>query len=95
MNFERFTQRSREAVDRAQRLAREHAHQELRPEHLLAALAAEEGGTVQAVLQKLGVRPADLAAHAAFFNGVKVQGAPSAEALNFIVDQFLANKKTP
>jgi len=65
MNFERFTQRSREAVDRAQRLAREHAHQELRPEHLLAALAAEEGGTVQAVLQKLGVRPADLAAHAA------------------------------
>ncbi len=65
MNFERFTQKSREAVDRAQRLAREHAHQELRPEHLLAALAAEEGGTVQAVLQKLGVRPADLAAHAA------------------------------
>lgn len=29
-----------------------------------------------------------------FFNGVKVQGAPSAEALNFIVDQFLENAKT-
>lgn len=30
-----------------------------------------------------------------FFNGVKVQGAPSAEALNFIADQFLENVKTP
>jgi protein-disulfide isomerase len=29
-----------------------------------------------------------------FFNGVKVQGAPSAEALNYIVDQFLENAKT-
>ncbi len=29
-----------------------------------------------------------------FFNGVKVQGAPSAEALNFIVDQFLENAKS-
>ncbi len=29
-----------------------------------------------------------------FFNGVKVQGAPSAEALNFIVDRFVENART-
>lgn len=29
-----------------------------------------------------------------FFNGVKVQGAPSAEALNFIVDRFVESAKT-
>ena len=64
MDIERYTQRSREAVDRAQRVAREHGHQELRPEHLLVALLAEEGGTVQAVLQKLGVQQATIGAHA-------------------------------
>ncbi len=64
MNFDRYTQKSREAVERAQRSARELGHQELRPEHLLAALLAEEGGTVQAVLNKLGVRTATLGAYA-------------------------------
>ena len=64
MNLEHYTQKSREAVDRAQRIAREHGHQELRPEHLLAALLAEEGGTVQAVLAKLGVARPALVAHA-------------------------------
>jgi ATP-dependent Clp protease ATP-binding subunit ClpB len=64
VNLDRYTQRSKEAVDRAQRVARELAHQELRPEHLLAALLAEEGGTVQAVLQKLGVQPATIGAYA-------------------------------
>ena len=63
MNVERLTQRSREALDRAQKIAREHGHQELRPEHLLAGLLGEEAGTVRAVLQKLGVQPASLAAH--------------------------------
>jgi len=55
MNIDRFTVRSREALERAQRIARDRSHQELRPEHLLAALLADEGGTVTAVLQKLGV----------------------------------------
>ena len=34
MNTDRFTVKSREAIDRAQRLARDRSHQELRPEHL-------------------------------------------------------------
>jgi ATP-dependent Clp protease ATP-binding subunit ClpB len=63
MNPDRYTVKSREAVDRAQRIARDHSHQELQPEHLLAALLQEEpGGTVQALLAKLGVQGTALAA---------------------------------
>src|SRR5260221_5618316 len=61
MDLERFTVKSREALERAQRIGRDHSHQELRPEHLLAALLDERGGTVAAVLQKLGVDAAALA----------------------------------
>ena len=61
MNADRFTIMSREALERAQRIARDRSHQELRPEHLLASLLAETGGTISAVLQKLGVDGAALA----------------------------------
>ncbi len=60
MNPERYTVKSREAIERAQRIARERSHQELQPEHLLAALLQEQGGTTQALLAKLGVQPATL-----------------------------------
>jgi ATP-dependent Clp protease ATP-binding subunit ClpB len=76
MNIERFTIRSREALERAQRVARDRSHQELRPEHLLAALLAEEGGTITGVLQKLGVSPPTLAraSDAALASLPRVQG---------------------
>jgi ATP-dependent Clp protease ATP-binding subunit ClpB len=61
VDLEKYTVKSREALERAQRLARDRSHQELRPEHLLAALLEERGGTVAAVLQKLGVDAASLA----------------------------------
>jgi ATP-dependent Clp protease ATP-binding subunit ClpB len=57
MNPERYTVKSREAIERAQKIARERSHQELAPEHLLASLLQEQGGTMQAVLAKLGVQP--------------------------------------
>ena len=55
MDLDRYTVKSREALERLQRVARDRSHQELRPEHLLAALLDERDGTVSAVLQKLGV----------------------------------------
>ena len=61
MNPDRFTIKSQEALERAQRLASERSHQELRPEHLLAALLDDAGGTVVAVLEKLGVQREPLA----------------------------------
>ena len=58
MDLDRYTVKSREALERLQRVARDRSHQELKPEHLLAALLAERDGTVGAVLQKLGVNSA-------------------------------------
>ena len=60
MDPDRYTVKSREALERLQRLARDRSHQELRPEHLLAALLDEREGTIAAVLQKLGVNRAAL-----------------------------------
>jgi ATP-dependent Clp protease ATP-binding subunit ClpB len=76
MDFERFTVRSREALERAQRIARDRSHQELRPEHLLAALLTDDGGTVGGVFQKLGVSVPSLtaASDAALSKLPRVQG---------------------
>ncbi len=56
MQFDRYTVKSQEALERAQRTARESGSPELTPEHLLAALVAEPEGTIAAVLEKLGVQ---------------------------------------
>ena len=56
MNLDRFTVKSQEALERAQRLAREGGHPELTGVHLLAALLGEAESPVAAVLEKLGAR---------------------------------------
>src|SRR5216117_111160 len=55
MQIDRYTVKSQEALERAQRLARDGSHSELQPEHLFAALLEDREGTVAAVLSKLGV----------------------------------------
>jgi ATP-dependent Clp protease ATP-binding subunit ClpB len=64
MRLDRFTVKSQEALEHAQRVARDHGHQQLEPEHLLAALLEEPQGTVAAVLEKLGVPREPLLAQA-------------------------------
>jgi len=64
MQGDRYTVKSQEALERAQRLAREHGHQELNPEHLLVALLHETDGTVAALLSKLGAARETLLARA-------------------------------
>lgn len=44
MNLDRYTVKSQEALERAQRIARERGHPELSAEHLLAAFLAEPEG---------------------------------------------------
>ena len=53
MNRERFTQKSREALEQAQTLARERSHQELDSDHLLLALVEQQDGLTPDLLQKL------------------------------------------
>ena len=62
MRLDRYTVRSQESLELAQKLARDRAHPELAPEHLLAALLSDAGGTIAAVLEKLGVQRESLAA---------------------------------
>src|ERR1700730_12598572 len=54
MNIEHFTEKAREAINDAARVAREHNHNQVEVEHLLAALLAQEGGVVQQVIAKVG-----------------------------------------
>jgi ATP-dependent Clp protease ATP-binding subunit ClpB len=76
MHLDRYTVKSQEALERAQRAARDQGHPELTPEHLLAALLSEPEGTVAAVLQKLGVarEPLAEATRAALERLPRVQG---------------------
>jgi ATP-dependent Clp protease ATP-binding subunit ClpB len=58
MQPDRFTIKSQEALQAAQRLADERHNPQTTPEHLLAVLLEQEGGVVGPVLRKLGVNPA-------------------------------------
>ncbi len=54
MNVEHFTEKAREAISDAAQQARQHNHNQVEVEHLLAALLAQEGGVVQQVIAKVG-----------------------------------------
>ncbi|MBV9365239.1 MAG: type VI secretion system ATPase TssH, partial [Solirubrobacterales bacterium] len=58
MQPDRFTIKSQEALQAAQRLADERRNPQTMPEHVLAVLLEQEGGIVVPVLRKLGVDPA-------------------------------------
>jgi ATP-dependent Clp protease ATP-binding subunit ClpB len=55
--FEQLTQKSQEAVQGAESLARERGHQRIEPMHLLAALLDPDQQVVRSLLTQLGVNP--------------------------------------
>jgi len=57
MDINKLTLKSQEALSSAQKLARDHNHQQVEPGHVLAALLADPEGVVYPVLQKLGASP--------------------------------------
>jgi ATP-dependent Clp protease ATP-binding subunit ClpB len=60
MQLDRFTIKSQEALQAAQRLADERRNPQTAPEHLLAVLLEQQDGIVLPVLRKLGVDPASV-----------------------------------
>jgi ATP-dependent Clp protease ATP-binding subunit ClpB len=60
MQLEKFTQKSQEALQTAQRLAREHSHQEIDGEHLALALIGQEDSLIPDLLERIGVSVARL-----------------------------------
>ena len=65
MNFNNYTQKSLEAVQSAQNLARSRNHQQMEQIHLLLALIRQENGLIPQLLQKMGVTVESLEAAAA------------------------------
>ena len=64
MNISRLTEKAQEAVVAAQQLAEQAGHPQIEPEHLLLTLVEQHEGVVPALLQKLEVDAASLAAAA-------------------------------
>src|SRR5438093_60633 len=57
MKLDKFTVKAQEALQEAQAIARKRDHQEILPEHLLAALLQQQDGLVPPLLQRVGVEP--------------------------------------
>ncbi len=57
MQFEKFTLKSQEAIQVAQRLAQDKGHQQIQQAHLLKAILSQTDGVIPPVLQKIGVNP--------------------------------------
>jgi len=55
MQFDKFTMKSQEAIQEAQRLAAGKGQQQIEPEHLLAVLLKQPEGIIPSVLKKMGV----------------------------------------
>jgi ATP-dependent Clp protease ATP-binding subunit ClpB len=81
MQPDRFTIKSQEALQAAQRLADDRRNPQTTPEHVLAVLLEQEGGIVVPVLRKLGVEPAAVrqAVNAALESLPKLSSAGPAE----------------
>src|SRR5262245_23885047 len=60
MRPESFTVKVQEAIERAQRIARDRGQQALEPAHVVAALLEDENGVARAILEKLGTEPAQV-----------------------------------
>ena len=64
MNLNTFTQKSLEAIQNAQSIARSCSHQQMEQVHLLLALLRQEGGLIPQLLRKMDVTVESLEAAA-------------------------------
>jgi ATP-dependent Clp protease ATP-binding subunit ClpB len=82
MQADKFTIKSQEAVQGAQRLAHERGNPEITSEHLLAVLIEQEGGIVPSLLGKLGAQIGSVRAevNAALDKLSSVSGAAASES---------------
>jgi len=60
MDLNRYTEKAQEAIAQAQKLAGDHNHGQIEPEHMLLALLQQSNGVVPQIVGKLGLSPQDL-----------------------------------
>jgi ATP-dependent Clp protease ATP-binding subunit ClpB len=61
MNLTNYTEKARDALISAQRIAEESSHSQLEPEHLLLALIRQPEGVVPRIFERLNLAPATIA----------------------------------
>ncbi len=61
MRYDKLTVKTQEAIQDAQRIARDYNHQEISSLHLLKSLLEQEDGLVSPILQKLEIQPTRVA----------------------------------
>jgi ATP-dependent Clp protease ATP-binding subunit ClpB len=90
MRFERMTLKAQEALQTSQELARALGHAEIRPLHLLVALARQSEGIVAPILEKLGADPRAVAAAAEgrLQSMPRVEGQPELGVSRALQDVF-------
>lgn len=87
MNFQKFTLKAQEAIQRAQEIAAEHNNQAIEPIHLLEALIEDASGLTPSMLMKLGAN----------INRVKLKVGEQTEALPKVVgavDRYFSRNLT-
>jgi ATP-dependent Clp protease ATP-binding subunit ClpA len=92
--FERFTRPARQVVERATLVARDATAAETRPEHLLAALLADEQCLATRVLAGLGASPGDLRAELdrlrmLYVDGLDADDAAALQAIGIDLDEVV------
>ena len=60
LRLDKFTIKSQELISQAQTLASSERHQQIEPEHLLAAMVKEKEGVAVSIFRKLGVSPGSI-----------------------------------
>ena len=85
MNFNTYTQKSLEAVQLAQTIAREHHHQQMEQIHLLCSLLEQDGGLTPQLLRKMDVTVESLDAAAKAELGKLPSVTGSVEADRFYI----------
>ena len=60
MDFEKFTERSRSAMQAAQTLAMRNNHQHLKPEHMLKCMLDDDSNVIQNIVRNAGGKPEKL-----------------------------------
>ena len=61
MNLTNYTEKARDALMGAQRIAEEHSNSQLEPEHLLLALLRQPEGVVPRIFERLNIPPGSIA----------------------------------
>jgi ATP-dependent Clp protease ATP-binding subunit ClpB len=91
VRYDRLTLKAQEAIQEALSVARSSGHAEVRPLHLLVALAAQKDGIVPPVLEKLGADPRAVAnaARGRLETAARVEGAAADPSLSRALQDVL------